>query len=270
MAQAKYLDAAQDLRVLQGVGTFASLSNSSMGSEKFAKAIFDGYQLNSLKRARQILDVELDMDSGDTEEPVEFTLNCGKQAREWLLSQEPKEEEPKHTMVTADEKAALAQGAESAEKESEEEAELQKDIEGFLGKSLPTDPNMRLLVWKELEVLQKKLKAVEMAMRKQMTGEFFIKPKEGTNTHEMGKGWKLKLKHTINRKADEAMFETVFGEGGELGEGFEKEDYFKFKPELIKSKYNTLSKDQRTIFDQCLIIKDGSPALEIVPPKEKK
>jgi len=44
----------------------------------------------------------------------------------------------------------------------------------------------------------------------------------------------------------------------------------KRKPELITSAYKALTEQARLVFDQALIIKAGSPSLELVAPKEPK
>ena len=264
MSQAKYLDAAQDLRCLQGTKEFASLENPKMGSEEFAKIISDNYRIDTLIKARQILDTEQDLQTLNEKEPVKTTLDYGGMTREWLERQQSTKQAVKHPMVTKEEpKEEPASAADTNE--------LNSSITEMLGKVLPDDPNLQLLMWQELADLQKKLKVLEMDMRKKMAAHFFPSPTEGTNTVDIGKGWKVKLKHTINRTADEAAFEGVFEELNKLGdEAFQKEDLFKFKPELKKAQYNKFSDKQKGIFDQCLIIKPGSPAIEVVAPKEEK
>lgn len=266
MAQAKYLDAADDLRILQGTGEFATLDNERMGLDEYATHIKTLYRNNTLIKARQILDTEQDMQTLNEDDPIGTTLRYGNMTRVWLERQQTTEQAVKHPMVTPEKEEA------EPDMSTAEANELATDIAGFLGKALPDDPNMRLLMWQELSTLQKKLKAVEMAMRKQMAEEFFTNPNEGTNTFDMGKEWKLKLTHKINRSPDEASFEGVFAElnADDTITAFTKEDLFKFKPELKKAAYNKLTDKQRNIFDQCLVIKPGSPELKLVPPKEKK
>jgi hypothetical protein len=195
------------------------------------------------------------MDSG-TEDPVIATLNFGKQAKAYLESVVTKEE-PKHVMVTQ----------EPAAPEEIIPEELSADAAEIMGKELPKDPKALLLMWGELTELQKKIKSVEMEIRKKVANHFVPNPEEGTNTVDLGKGWKVKVKHKLSRTADEAMFATVFEE---LGDDYAKEDLFKFKPTLIQSKYNKLSDANKVIFDQCIVMKPGSPTIEIVPPKEEK
>jgi hypothetical protein len=44
----------------------------------------------------------------------------------------------------------------------------------------------------------------------------------------------------------------------------------KWKPELVLKNYRELTDEQKLIFNDCLVIKDGSPALEIVLPAKNK
>lgn len=142
------------------------------------------------------------------------------------------------------------------------------EIASIIEKKLPEDPNMQLVLWSDLNALQKKLKQLEMELRTKMVEQFFetAKLKEGTNTADLGNGWKLKYKHALNRKFDEAAMAAVFLE---LDEGL-SDAIVKNKPELVIKEYRRLSDKHRAIFDQCLIIKPASPALELVKPKEKK
>jgi hypothetical protein len=44
----------------------------------------------------------------------------------------------------------------------------------------------------------------------------------------------------------------------------------KWKPEVAITEYRKLTEEERNRFDQCLVIKPGSPSLEIVIPKRAK
>ena len=141
-------------------------------------------------------------------------------------------------------------------------AELSKTIE----EGLKEDYNILLLEWHELHLRQKQLKDDEMELRLKLVGHFFPTPDEGTNTVDLGNDWKVKDKHAINRKCDEASFEAVFEK---LPEG-SKDRLIKYKPELVLKEYRKLPLREQKIFDQALIIKPGTPTLTLVPPKEKK
>lgn len=142
-----------------------------------------------------------------------------------------------------------------------------QSVEKFVNSELPKDKNLRLLAWHELAMLQKQLKAVELELRREMADSFFDDKKltEGTNTAEIGEGWKLKYKHAITRACDEASFDAVFAK---LPENYQSL-LIRYKPELILPAYRKLSASERRIMDRALIIKPSSPALELVEPKVK-
>lgn len=120
-----------------------------------------------------------------------------------------------------------------------------------------------LAKWQDVAKELKSLKVQEMDMRKKLSKHFFPNPKEGTNTCDLGNEWKAKTNHKVNRKCDEAVFEAVFSR---LPRG-SKSSLIKFEPKLIVKAYKSLTDKERKIFDECLIISDGSPTLSVVPPK---
>ena len=48
--------------------------------------------------------------------------------------------------------------------------------------------------------------------------------------------------------------------------GISPEQLVKWKPELVLKAYRNLTNEQKEVFNECLVIKDGSPSLEIVLP----
>lgn len=138
------------------------------------------------------------------------------------------------------------------------------ELAAAIQKELPADPNLRLVAWQDITTLLKKVKAIESNLRKELQDHFFKKPKEGTNTVDLGNGWKTQLKAPMSRKCDEASFDAVFSE---LPRGF-KQKLIKFEPKLVTSEYRKLTPEQKVIFDQALIIKPGAGTLSLVPPKE--
>ena len=129
---------------------------------------------------------------------------------------------------------------------------------------LKEDPSILLVQWSKLAQDLKKIKAREMELRKQLAKHYFPALKEGTNKAELGNGWGLKNKHTITYKCDEASFPAVFEQ---LPEGSE-DRLIKYKPEVVIKEYRKLSLKDQKIFDEALTIKPGSPALELVKPKQ--
>lgn len=122
-----------------------------------------------------------------------------------------------------------------------------------------------LNLWYKLQEELGRLKIQEMDLRKKIFGSYFTEPVEGTNTAPLTEGWVLKGQYKIDRKPDEALLTTlspVFKE-----KKIPVKELIIYKPELALRVYRTLSEEERVIFDQCLVIKPGSPALEIVKPK---
>jgi hypothetical protein len=119
---------------------------------------------------------------------------------------------------------------------------------------------------KELDVL----KAKEMLLRTKIFGYFFTNPVEGTNTAPLapinGVPYALKGVHTITRNVDNALLTTLTPVLLEKGLSVDK--LIERKPSLVLKEYRLLTAEERTVFDQVLEIKPGSPALSIVEVKK--
>lgn len=122
-----------------------------------------------------------------------------------------------------------------------------------------------LAEWNSLSGELANLKAKELRLRKKVVASLFKDPKEGTNTLELAGDWKLKMKHTINRKLDEASLPAVWEN---LPEGSE-DRLVKYKPSLVKKAYDVLSDEELEAFNEAIITSPGSPSLELVAPKGK-
>ena len=129
-----------------------------------------------------------------------------------------------------------------------------------------------LTKWYQLQQQLAAVKASEMLLRTKIYKGLFVEPKEGTNSVPLSEGWVLKAKRTIQRDIDLAAFQALATLDQETQQskfsevGIAPELMIKWKPELVIKSYRVLTPEQLAIFDQCLIIKDGSPALEIVLP----
>ncbi len=106
----------------------------------------------------------------------------------------------------------------------------------------------------------------ERVLRAELVAMAFPKPKEGVNSLALPEGWTLKADYKLDRKVDEAALESVvenmakkFGIDGHL--------LVRYKPELDKKNYKALTAEQQKVFDECLVIKPGSPQLELKAPK---
>lgn len=125
-----------------------------------------------------------------------------------------------------------------------------------------------LTAWYNAKAELAKLKTFEMMLRKKIFGFYFPDPKEGTNNHTMDDGYILKATHVIQRDVDMAALSALGDQFAE--QGIFTEHLIRRKPELVTSEYRKLNEAQIKLFDQCLIIKDGAPSLEIVPPTVRK
>lgn len=119
----------------------------------------------------------------------------------------------------------------------------------------------------QVETVAKPLIEKERALRQLVADAMFDEPTEGTNYTPLEGGWKLKLVYKLDRKIDEAMLATVKEQLAAMNVSLDR--VVKYKPEVILKEYRELTAEQMNVFDQAIVIKPGTPALEMVPPKEK-
>ncbi len=124
----------------------------------------------------------------------------------------------------------------------------------------------KIHLWKTVVDVLAENKAMEMELRKEIMAEAFPDAKLGTNTFDLGAGFKLKgtLKESV--KIDAAALTSI---KEEFPEGM-LDMVIKYDPKLINKGYKTLPDKLRKKLDGALIIKPASPALEVVAPKAKK
>lgn len=126
--------------------------------------------------------------------------------------------------------------------------------------------------WYRLSQELARIKNAEMLLRTKIFRGLFENPVEGTNKHNLAEGWVLKATHTIRRDVDMGSLQAYTTQNPETNMskltevGINPELLFKWKPELAVREYRKLSEEQRKVLDNVLIIKDGSPGLEIVLP----
>lgn len=119
--------------------------------------------------------------------------------------------------------------------------------------------------WYEMNQQLSTLRASEMLLRKKIFGGLFPNPVEGTNKHELGDGWLLKASYSLTRDIDPGALQAA---KEMLVENKINPDLLvNYKPSLVKSAYNKLTVEQQALFDQVLVIKPGSPSMEVVLPK---
>jgi len=145
------------------------------------------------------------------------------------------------------------------------------------------DQDTLLMTHKQMQDDIAALKEKEMELRKYIVAREFPKKQEGTNTKELGEGYKLKavIKYNYNL-ADNDTVEKCLDHISALGnEGpFIADRLVSWKPSFLKTEYNDLLErkskgDERaikilSIVDEMLTITEGAPTLDIVEPKGKK
>jgi len=124
-----------------------------------------------------------------------------------------------------------------------------------------------LETWYKLQEQLEKIKAQEMELRKKIFTAYFPNPVEGTNSAPLTEGWVLKAVYPIRREPEQAALEVLKEEL--RAKGIPVDNLIKYKPELVTAMYRQLTDEQRNLFDQVLVIKPGSPQMEVMLPKRK-
>lgn len=132
-----------------------------------------------------------------------------------------------------------------------------------------------LAEWYRLQSELARIKAAEALLRSKIFKHFFPAPKEGTNNYELsdGTGAVLKGTYVINRDVDPGALDArrkLQNEEGFNGTKLKLDNLIKWKPEVKIAEYRKLTDEERLQFDQCLIIKPGSPQMKIEIPKRAK
>lgn len=131
--------------------------------------------------------------------------------------------------------------------------------------------------WYEVAEQLAKLKQREHFLRMRVFRHMVPVPKEGTNTIELDPhplfagmqptGYVLKAQHVISRDIDEGALSVLMPKLTENKIPVDK--LIKRKPSLAVGEYRKLTAEETQLFDQVLIVKPGSPQLEIVLPKKR-
>lgn len=108
-------------------------------------------------------------------------------------------------------------------------------------------------------------KNTELLLRNRVFKGKFPEPVEGTNSVPLLNDYLLKAKYTLNRTVDIDAVKTLAEELKTAG--VDTTALIKYKPELDLTAYRALNVDQKQVFDNCITVKPGQPALEIVLPK---
>lgn len=131
------------------------------------------------------------------------------------------------------------------------------------------DPYLQLLAeWEETSLELARLKEIELVQRERLFAGAFPTPREGTNSHTLPDGRVIKGKHTINRVVDEAALPSALDALRKLGVA-NTDALVRYRPELAKSEWNSLSDDMKLVFSPALIAREGRPQLDVVIPKRR-
>lgn len=137
--------------------------------------------------------------------------------------------------------------------------------------AIPPQPPVsqeELSQWFKLQQELKAVKASEMLLRQSIFARMFPTPVEGTNNAPLADGWVLKGGYVINREVDAAALQVMREEFTKVG--INSDMLVEWKPSLKVGIYKELTAEQRALFDRCLVIKPGSPALKIELPAKVK
>lgn len=138
-----------------------------------------------------------------------------------------------------------------------------------LGKPGNQDPYLRMLdAWEQIALLQAQIKEAELGMRLRLFQGAFANPKEGTNTHMLPDGRAIKGQFKVNRYIDEAALPVTLAALREHGVA-NTDALVRYKPELAKSEWNTLSDEAKLMFSPAIVATPGTPSLEVVIPKKR-
>lgn len=125
-----------------------------------------------------------------------------------------------------------------------------------------------LIAWYTATQELQKAKAREILLRLKIFKFYFPTPKEGTNTFILPDDYQLKGVHVISRDIDIAAAKVLSPKFAE--EKIAVDKLIEWKPSLKVGEYRELTAEQVQLFDQCLIVKNGTPSLKIEPPSKKK
>lgn len=124
--------------------------------------------------------------------------------------------------------------------------------------------DQKIMVWNNNSVELKRLKTLEMCQRKELIDAAYADQKLGTNTLDLGAGYKLKATIKMTTSLDESSLGLILPEIPK-----EVQDaILKYKPSLVMKEYNKLSGKVLELVNEAIVTKPSSPSLELVIPKE--
>lgn len=136
-----------------------------------------------------------------------------------------------------------------------------------LGKPGNADPYLRMLdAWEQVDQLRALIQECELDMRLRLFSGAFANPVEGTNSHKLPDGRVLKGQYKINRYINEEVLPATLAALRERGVA-NTDALVRYKPELAKREWNSLSEENKLLFSPAITAKPGTPSFEITVPK---
>ncbi len=124
----------------------------------------------------------------------------------------------------------------------------------------------KLQRWNEMSLALRDLKIAEIILRKEIFGEAFPEPSEGTLYLPLGNGWRLKGGYSLSRSVDTTHLSIMREEMAKLGVSIDP--LLNWKVDLRVGPYKALEEDARKLFDNIVTTKPDSPKLELVAPND--
>ena len=121
--------------------------------------------------------------------------------------------------------------------------------------------------WFELQTQLEAIKQEELELRREIFGEQFPNPVEGSdNKVDLGGGWILQATQPYTRSVDAAVASTLRAdkETRKL-----VDSVLDYKPSLKTREWKALTDNERVILADLVIEKPGTPSLKITFPKRK-
>ena len=120
--------------------------------------------------------------------------------------------------------------------------------------------------WQHADTLLKSAKAAEYQLRLEIARDLFdARVESGTENLDLGSGYILKCTKKLNYSLDAKKVEGVLQS---LSSPILADRLVTWKPDLRISEYKQLPDDDRVKVDTVLTIKQATPAVQLVEPKQ--
>lgn len=141
----------------------------------------------------------------------------------------------------------------------------------------------KLAHWYNLKKQLSDIKAAESKLRRELFAFMFKDPVEGSNKFDLQDGYEVRATHVIDRTPKKELMEEfqqlvdrsrnpppgcndiLTPEELAVWDTVKLEELLRWKPELSVSAYRKLTPAQLNLFDRLLVIKEGSPQLDVKP-----